>query len=195
MAVRARVFRELDIPKIWRTALSDDLSLSDAIKKAKLKVAFVPACMAPSFEDTTWPKAFEFVRRQFLITKVFSLGTWWFSVVSMTGSMLTTWATLAVALFAAVNGLANLWFFIAVPVVSVASQFVRACARQFVASRLLREQLQHMKLAIISDILFFWVWSIILWVLIVSTSFGRTIRWRGIRYKMLSPAETIILEN
>jgi ceramide glucosyltransferase len=65
MAVRSKVFRELDIPKVWQTALSDDMSLSVAVKKAGLYIAFVPACMAPSFEDTTWPKAFEFVRQQY----------------------------------------------------------------------------------------------------------------------------------
>ena len=52
-----------------------------------------------------------------------------------------------------------------------------------------------MKFAIVADILLFWLWSIMLWVLIVSTSFGRTIVWRGIRYKMLSPTETVILED
>jgi cellulose synthase/poly-beta-1,6-N-acetylglucosamine synthase-like glycosyltransferase len=195
MAVRVEVFRELDISKIWQTALSDDLSLSRAVKKAKLQVAFVPACMVPSFEDTTWLKAFEFVRRQFLITKVFSPGTWWFSIISMTGAMFATWVTLVVALLAAISGLAHLRFFIAVPAVSVASQFIRACMRQFVASKLLRHELSRMKLAIASDILFFWAWSVILWVLIVSTSFGRTVRWRGIRYKMLSPTETVRLKD
>jgi ceramide glucosyltransferase len=195
MAVRTEVFRGLDIPKVWRTALSDDLSLSEAVKKAKLRVAFVPACMVASYEDTNWPKAFEFVRRQFLITKVFSPGTWWFSISAMTGAMFSTWVTLAVAFLAVINGLAHLWFFVTVPAVSIVSQFARACMRQFVASRLLRDELGRMKLAMACDILFFWVWSIILWALIVSTSFGRTISWRGIRYKMLSPSETVILRD
>jgi len=195
MAMRVKVFRQLDIERIWQTALSDDLSLSRAVKRAALKVAFVPACMVPSFEDTTWLKAFEFVRRQFLITKVFNRGTWWFSIITMTGSVLVTWGTVVVALFAAAQCLPRLWFFIAVPVVSVASQFVRACARQFVASRLLRNELQRMKPAIAADIFLFWLWSIMLWALIVSTSFGRTIRWRGIRYKMLSPTQTVVLKD
>jgi len=195
MAIRVKVFRELDIPRIWQNALSDDMSLSRAVKKAKLRVAFVPACMAPSFEDTTWPKAFEFVRRQFLITKVFSPGTWWFSITSMTGSMLATWGTLAIALAAAINGIEHMWFFIVVPATAVVSQFIRACTRQFVAGRLLKRELSHMKLAIAADILFFWLWSIILWALIVSTSFGKTIRWRGISYKMLSSTETVILRD
>lgn len=195
MAIRVKVFRELDIERIWQTALSDDLSLSQAVKKAGLRVAFVPACMVPSFEDTTWLKAFEFVRRQFLITKVFNPGTWWFSIITMTGSMLVTWGTVAVALFAAARNFPRLWFFIAVPVASVASQFLRACMRQFVASKLLSHELQRMKGAIAADIFLFWVWSIMLWALIVSTSFGRTIRWRSIRYKMLSATETIVLKD
>ncbi len=195
MAMRAKVFRELDIERIWQTALSDDMSLTRAVKKAGLRVAFVPACMVPSFEDTTWLRAFEFVRRQFLITKVFSPGTWWFSVITMTGSMLATWGTVAAALFASAQNFPRLWFFIAVPVVSFVSQFVRACARQFVASKLLKHQVQQMKGAIAADIFLFWLWSIMLWALIVSTSFGRTIRWRGIRYKMLSPTQTVILKD
>ncbi len=195
MAVRVETFREFEIPKVWQTALSDDLSLSEVVKKAGMRIAFVPACMAPSFEDTTWPEAFEFVRRQFLITKVFSPGTWWFSILSMTGSVLTTWGAIVIALVAVINNSPSLWFFLAVPAAILTSQLIRACMRQLVASKLLKYQSIHMRLAIASDIFFFWVWSIILWFLIVSTSFGRTIRWRGIRYKMLSPSETIILKD
>jgi ceramide glucosyltransferase len=195
MALRVKVFHDLNIEKLWQTALSDDMSLTAAVKRAGLLVAFVPACMVASFEDTGWLRAFEFVRRQFLISKVFSPGTWWFSIITMTGSVLATWGTAAVAICAVVENLPRLWFFVAVPAVSILSQFVRACVRQFAASRLLRNELPRMKVAMAADIFLFWVWSVMLWALIASTSFGRTIRWRGIRYKMLSPAETIILKS
>ncbi|MFA5424698.1 MAG: glycosyltransferase family 2 protein [Phycisphaerae bacterium] len=192
MAVRLEIFRRLDMFKVWKTALSDDLSLGEAAKKARLQVAFVPACMVPSFEDTTWTRGFEFVRRQFLITKVFSPGTWWFAIFAMTSSVVTTWGTIAVAIYAVAAGSAHLWFYIMVPSAAVASQFARACLRQYIASKLLRDKIGHMKLAIASDILLFWLWSIILWLLIASTSIGRTIRWRGVRYKMLGPDKTIV---
>jgi cellulose synthase/poly-beta-1,6-N-acetylglucosamine synthase-like glycosyltransferase len=195
MAVRVETFRELDIAKLWQSALSDDLSLSEAVKKAGYRVAFVPACMAPSFEDTTWAKAFEFTRRQFIITKVFSPGTWWFSVISMSASVLTTWGAVIIALIAVVSKHSHLWFFFLVPASIFASQFLRACMRQYVASKLLKYHSIQMQTAIFSDIFFFWAWSIILWLLIVSTSIGKTICWRGIRYKMLSPNETIILRD
>ncbi|MBN1795497.1 MAG: glycosyltransferase [Sedimentisphaerales bacterium] len=194
MAVRRKVFEELEMQKVWSSALSDDLSLSVTAKKAGYKVAFVPACLAVSYEDTNWPKAFEFVRRQFIITKVFSPGTWWFAIIAMSGSLISTWGTLAVAVYAVVMNLPHLWFFIAVPLVVISSQLARAGIREYTISQLLKSELVRMKVAIASDILLFWLWSIVLWSLIASTSFSRTITWRGIRYKMLSPTETEIIK-
>lgn len=195
MAIRVKTFRELEMDRIWPHALSDDLSLSETVKKAGLKVAFVPACLAASYEATNWSNAFEFVRRQFLITKVFSPGTWWFSITAMTGSMLATWGAIAVALYAGLTGAERFWFFVVVPVISLLSQLLRAIIRQITIGSLLKDDLAKLKPAMLADILFFWLWSVMLWALIVSTIFGRTIRWRGIRYKMLSPTETIVLRD
>jgi hypothetical protein len=50
-----------------------------------------------------------------------------------------------------------------------------------------------MKAAMAADILLFWVWSILLLVIIISSAFGRTVTWRGIRYKLLGPTKTIVL--
>ena len=60
MAIRVEVFRELGLDRIWPKSLSDDLSLSTAVKKAGKKVAFVPACLVASYESTTWSQLFEF---------------------------------------------------------------------------------------------------------------------------------------
>ena len=43
-----RTFRELGIDKIWQKAVSDDLSLSYAVKKVHKKVEFVPGCLVAS---------------------------------------------------------------------------------------------------------------------------------------------------
>ena len=80
MALRVDVFRRLGIDKIWSKALSDDYSISHAVKKAGMKVAFVPACLVASYETTTWRNLFEFARRQFLITSVNASGTCWFGL-------------------------------------------------------------------------------------------------------------------
>ena len=45
MAIKVQTFRELGIDKIWQKAVSDDLSLSCAVKDAHKKVEFVPGCL------------------------------------------------------------------------------------------------------------------------------------------------------
>jgi len=67
MAIRVDVFREIGLDKIWPRTISDDLSLSRAVKKAGKKVEFVPACLVASYESTTWRKLFEFAQRGYEI--------------------------------------------------------------------------------------------------------------------------------
>ena len=200
MAIRVDVFRRIGLDKIWQTALSDDLSLSYAVKKAGLKVAFVPACLVASYESTTWKGLFEFGRRQFLITRISAPGMWWFGLCSTLFSILGLWGGAALALYAAKIGEKNLLLFAAVPVLFFTSQFIRAVMRQKMADKLLKYEhrasntgRRAMRAASVADLLLFWLWSFLLLLLIISSALGRTICWRGIRYKLLSPTQTIVL--
>ncbi|MFZ0034904.1 MAG: glycosyltransferase family 2 protein [Sedimentisphaerales bacterium] len=206
MAIRVDVFREVGLDKIWPKALSDDLSLSYAVKKAHKKVVFVPACLVASYASTTWGELFEFGRRQFLITRVSTPRTWWFGLSSSLYSILGLWAGGAIALYAAVkSSITNyqLSIFVAVPVLFFTAQFVRAVLRQKMAYKLLKyerrlsraESRGAMRAVAAADILFFWAWSLLLLFFIISSAFGRTICWRGIRYKLLGPTETIVLNK
>jgi ceramide glucosyltransferase len=193
MAIRVDTFRQLGLDKIWPKTLSDDLSLSYAVKKAGKKVVFVPACLVASYESTTWRELFEFGRRQFLVTRTSAPGTWWFGLFSSLYSILGLWAGVAMAIYAAMIGDKNLPLFIAVPVLFFAGQLGRAILRQRMISELLEEDFPRMKPAVVADILFFWAWSLLLLIFIISSAFGRTVTWRGIRYRLLGPTETIVL--
>jgi len=192
MAIRVDVFRKLGLDKIWPKTLSDDLSLSRAVKKAGLIVAFVPACLAASHEVTTWRELLEFARRQFLITRVSAPKTWWFGLFSGLYSILGIWAAAGLAIYAGAIQHEHLLLFAAVPVVFFAGQFVRAILRQRMAGKLLEHERRAMRVACAADILAFWLWSMLMLVLIISSAFGRTICWRGIRYKLLGPTEIIV---
>ena len=193
MAIRVDVFREVGLDKIWLKALSDDLSLSLAVKKAGKKVVFVPACLVASYESTSWRKLFEFGRRQFLITRVSAPRTWWFGLCSSLYSILGLWAGAALAVYAAMIGEKNLLLFAAVPILFFANQLGGAILRQKMISKLLKSDLPQMKAAMAADILAFWIWSLLLLSFIISSAFGRTICWGGIRYKLLGPTETIVV--
>jgi len=192
MAVRVDVFRRLGLDKIWQKALSDDLSLSTAVKKAGLKVAFVPACLVASHESTTWRKLFEFGRRQFLITRIYAPKTWWFGLLSSLYSVLGIWGAAGLAIYAATIQHKNLDIFVLVPVVFFVNQLGRAILRQRTAEKLLEHERPAMRAACLADILACWLWSLLLLFFIISSAFGRTIVWRGIRHKLLGPTEIIV---
>jgi hypothetical protein len=83
----------------------------------------------------------------------------------------------------------------AVPILFFAGGLASAILRQKMISKLLEKDWPNLKLACAADILFFWLWSLLLLLLIISSAFGRTICWRGIRYKLLGPTETIVLDD
>ncbi|MCJ7777302.1 MAG: glycosyltransferase family 2 protein [Sedimentisphaerales bacterium] len=178
MAVRVDVFRRLGIDKIWANSLSDDLSLSTTVKKAGLKVIFVPACLVASYESTTWRQLFEFGRRQFLITRVNAPKIWWFGLFSSLYSILGLWAGAALAIYAAGIADKNLPLFAAVPILFFTSQLIRAILRQKMIGKLLESDAAKMEAVAVADVFFFWVWSFLLLFFIISSVFGRTIRWR-----------------
>jgi ceramide glucosyltransferase len=202
MAIRVDVFRQVGLDKIWPKALSDDLSLSYAVKKAHKKVVFVPACLVASHQSITWRELFEFGRRQFLITRVSTPCTWWFGLFSSLYSVLGLWGAAAFAIYSAVKlPITNyqLLIFIAVPVLFFIAQFIRAVLRQKMAYKLLNFENQVSRIenreSMLADILLFWLWSPLMLLFIISSAFGRTITWRGIRYKLLGPTQTIVLNE
>jgi len=193
MAIRLETFRRLGIERIWRHCLSDDLSLSVTVKKAGLKVVFVPACLATSIAATDWRSLFEFGRRQFLITRVHAPKTWLFGLFSSLFSISGVWAGGALAVYAAVVDAPHMALYTAVPIMFLASQFGRALLRQRMIGKVLSEHRRQMKYAMYADIFLFWLWSLLLLLLIVSSAFGRTITWRGIKYKLLGPTKTVVI--
>jgi hypothetical protein len=109
------------------------------------------------------------------------------------GSVLGLWGTVAVAVYAATVGARHARFFAVIPVIFFAGQLFRVVLRQSMASRLLKDHARRLRPAIVADVLGFWFWSLLLLIFILSSAFGRTIRWRGIRYRLLGPTETEVL--
>ncbi len=204
MAIRVEVFRRLGIDKVWQNALSDDLSLSRVVKKAGLKVAFVPACLVASYQSANWRELLEFGRRQLLITRINTPSTWWFGLLSSFISVLGLWVGAGIAIYTILENLqiqvlgaefSALPVCVAVPVSFFVIQLLNAILRQKMANKLLQTERLRLKYATVADISAFGLWSLLLLFLTFSSAFGRTIHWRGIRYKLLSPTKTTILDS
>jgi hypothetical protein len=96
------------------------------------------------------------------------------------------------AIFAASNHY-HVLFFIFVPLFFFSTQLLKAVLRQKVAAKVLADDWPKLKVSAVADITLFWLWSLLSLFLLLSSAFGRTITWRGIRYKLLGPSETIVL--
>lgn len=194
MSVRKADFVRLGVEQIWEHSLSDDLSLSRAVRKAGLRTRFVPACMIASYESTTWAKLWEFSRRQFIITRVYSPRLWLFGLFGALLSVAGLWGGLGLAAW----GLAarpRFWVeYAAVGAVFLGCQIFRAFLRQELAARLLPKDKTAMRSARWADRLGFWAWGILLLAVIAASAAGRTIVWRGIRYRLNGPGDIEILD-
>jgi hypothetical protein len=78
---------------------------------------------------------------------------------------------------------------------NIAGQLTRAVLRQITVAKTLSEHLSQLLPAAIADVFGCWLWSLVLFVLMLSSAVGRTIRWRGIRYRLVSPTQIRVLDG
>lgn len=63
MAIRTEKMKTIDIQRVWKDAISDDLSLNSALRKQRYRTIFVPQCTVATHSQTTartfftWPRA------------------------------------------------------------------------------------------------------------------------------------------
>ncbi|MCD6175579.1 MAG: glycosyltransferase [Planctomycetes bacterium] len=194
MAIRVKDFHELGIEQIWQKALSDDLSLSRAVRRHHRKMVFVPDCMIASFQTTTWKELWEFSRRQFIITRIYSPLIWLFGLLNTTLGVLVLWGSPVVTILAFRACWPYAWLYSVPPVLFWGLQIYRAILRQKIIATLLPEYKEKMKMARYADLFFFWAWSILFLLIMLSSVVGRTITWRNIRYRLNSPLDVKIVD-
>jgi cellulose synthase/poly-beta-1,6-N-acetylglucosamine synthase-like glycosyltransferase len=204
MAIRQDVFTKIGLKQIWEKALSDDYAVTYAVRKNGYKILFVPSCLVASHLSTTWKEVFEFCNRQLLITRVSAPGMWWFGLASSLMSILGPWGSLGLTITSALNqsnfnqwGLSLPWWpvWTVFTVAFFGSQAIQAMVRQAMIKQILGENGPSLEKARHADIQFFWIWSFVLTGSFLASAFGRTICWRGIRYRLLGPTEVAILSQ
>jgi ceramide glucosyltransferase len=75
-AIRRSVFEGIGVLDEWRTSVSDDYSMTNALERAGRTIFFVPECLTVSYVETDLSGLLEFTNRQILITRVYAQKIW-----------------------------------------------------------------------------------------------------------------------
>jgi len=193
-AIRRSTFENLDMTKQWRGTLSDDFTLTRALRRCALPIHFVPDCLTASHEDCRFRDLFEFTTRQLKITRVYApqlwkivLGTNLFFVVGFFGGIALIFVRLAfglpcripLALVGSIYALGSLKAYLRLRAVSLP---LASFSRQLRAG-----EPAHLLLWPLTSALYAYN--------ALAALFSRRITWRGITYELKSPTETVIISN
>jgi cellulose synthase/poly-beta-1,6-N-acetylglucosamine synthase-like glycosyltransferase len=177
MALRRVVFEEIGVRKAWNGAVSDDYAVTHAAVRSGKRIVFVPQCLIPSYGSCTWSELLEFSTRQILITRVYDPSSWRLALVTQSIFNVAFWA-----------GLLLPWpFWLVTPALWILAGIKSYLRYQAVATvlpegALSKYRSSYILLAPLTALLFEYN--------LLRSAVSRSITWRQIRYKLISPNRT-----
>ena len=193
-AIRKDLVVPLRLEDRWRDVLSDDLILTQAVREAGLKIAYVPAALVPTFEGADRAACTEWCFRQMTMATLYlpivrRYATAAFAVFN--GSILFGIACLALAVVWGVAYLIPAAIFLAPLPVSIAKASLRRRALFSAAPKVAAGWNVPALRTAIAAIAVPWVMAAGL----LRTRRPTTIRWRGHTYDVSDPHHVRLLDG
>ena len=176
----------------WQHSVSDDYSMTNALHRIGLPIVFLPECLTVSYVETDFSGLMEFTNRQILITRVYSPRLW-----------MTAFATHVLFCVTILFGLLLTLqvFFTGRPVFQLAALTLLPLLLAAIRSALRVTAVQEILPALKNQIqqqswihLALGVWIPFLYTAnFFASAATRKTNWRGIRYQLNSPQDTVII--
>ena len=191
-AIRRQTFDDAQVLDAWRGASSDDFAMTQALEHFRKPIVFCPECLAPTLHPWTGKSLLEFTNRQILITRVYSFKRWGMGALAHWAYSLTLLYALAAIFIRMIAG--DTWIELAlitfvIPLLAAMKGALRTVAVDELLPQwrgpLKRWNWVWMALAPVVSFLFAWNF--------LASLLTKRIRWRGIRYELVSPSTTRIL--
>ena len=191
-AIRRSVFEGIGVLDEWRTSVSDDYSLTHSLERAGRSIFFVPECLTVSFVETDFRGLFEFTNRQILITRVYAGRIWRAAALTHLLYCVTVVLGLALAIAELVNErpslhIAALLFFILLLSAIRASLRLVAVTEMLPGSKAQIMSQAWVNIALPAAIPFLYLMNF------AHSLITRKIRWRNVRYELISANQTRII--
>jgi ceramide glucosyltransferase len=205
MAIRKSIFHRTRVLDYWQRSISDDYSMTQAMKDAKLRIHYEPRCLIGSYGRCGWGELLEWSTRQMILTKVYSRKLWHLALVSQwTFSVVWWWALAGVALafLPPTQGstVSSLWNGgLRKYALVVGLLFLFGAVRGWYRIR----TIQHLRPEHRAEIQSFW-WGYIFLFPLASTltaynlarsALASSIEWRGVRYEFGAAQELRVIRS
>jgi ceramide glucosyltransferase len=193
-AIRKTTFDDARVLEAWAGAVSDDFALTHALEGIAKPIVFCPECLAATPHPWTLSSLLEFTNRQILITRVYSSRRWMLGAAAHASYSLTLLYAGFLILTTIPTG--DPWVHLAL----MASLIVLLAAlKGALRTVAVNEMLPEWKTQLAQ---WSWVWVVLAplvsflftWNFLTSLLTKR-IRWRNIRYELVSPNVTRILKR
>ena len=191
-AIRRKTFDEAGVLELWNGAVSDDFALTNALASVGKPIVFCPECLAPTPHPWTGASLIEFTNRQILITRIYSPRRWALGFAANAGYSFTLMLAAGVILGTMAEG--DPWFQLALmPFVIVLLAMAKGALRTVAVTDLLTDWKTQLNA-------WSWTWTVLAPIVpflftwnFIASLLTRHIRWRNIRYELVSPNVTRVL--
>ena len=185
-AIRRATFTKLDVSERWRGTVSDDFTITQVLKEAKLPIHFTPLCLVASVGDCDFRELIEFTTRQIKITRVYASHLW---LPLLLGSALFAIAFFGGLILIGVHPRSSAAYIFPLII------FTLGAAKSFIRFRAVSSVLKTSQLDLVAHI-FLWPFASLLYLYnAIVAGFSRRIKWRGITYELKSPTEAVIISR
>jgi hypothetical protein len=176
------VFHRIGVAEAWKGALSDDLAMTHAVRRAGLRVEFVPSCIVGSRGDIGLLELLSWCARQLTITRVYWPAL--FAVGATTHLIYGAFLALSI-----LQGAFALLAIVLLPGLIGGGLRARAIAE------LAPQWRETISRNLWAYFLLVPAAGIVTLLGVLRALWSRRIEWRGKVYEMRSPSETMILRS
>jgi cellulose synthase/poly-beta-1,6-N-acetylglucosamine synthase-like glycosyltransferase len=205
MAIRKTTFQRARVLDYWQRSISDDYSMTRALKDAKLRIHYEPRCLIGSYGRCGWSELLEWSTRQMILTKVYSRKLWRLALVSQWTFSLVWWWALAGVMVALLPRREASWSLAVWSGSFKKYAFLAGLLFLFGAIRgwYRTRTIQHIRPEHRDEIQTFW-WGYVLLFPLASTltaynlarsALTSSIEWRGVRYEFGSAQKLRVIRS